>query len=83
MIPWLLVLELLSQAGGKQLSELMKERMVKYPCSGEINSKAKDADDVLERIEKEYGSQGTVTKVDYLWSFTIGALICVSQIRNR
>ena len=39
MIPWLLVLELLSQADGKTMSELMQERMKRYHCSGEINSK--------------------------------------------
>ena len=77
MIPWLLVLELLSQADGKHLSDLMQERMEKYPCSGEINSKVRDADEVLERVEKEYGSQGKVTKVDGLsvvfdnWRFNL------------
>ena len=77
MIPWLLVLELLSQAGGKHLSDLMQERMASYPCSGEINSKVKDADEVLARIEAEYGSQGKVTKIDGLsvefpdWRFNL------------
>lgn len=76
MIPWLLVLELLSKSG-KTLSELMKERMVRYPCSGEINSKVKDADEVLRRIEAEYGPQGNVTKIDGLsvefdtWRFNL------------
>lgn len=76
MIPWLLVLELLSQSG-KPLSELMKERMECYPCSGEINSKVKDADEVLRRIEAEYGPQGNVTKIDGLsvafadWRFNL------------
>lgn len=76
MIPWLLVLELLSKAG-KPLSELMKERMERYPCSGEINSRVKDADEVLQRIEAEYGPQGKVTKVDGLsvafddWRFNL------------
>ncbi len=77
MIPWLLVLELLSQADGKHLSDLMQERMEKYPCSGEINSKVRDADEVLERIEAEYGSLGKATKVDGLsvefdnWRFNL------------
>ena len=77
MIPWLLVLELLSQADGKSLSELMQERMAKYPCSGEINSKVKDADEVLARIEAEYGPQGKVSKIDGLsvefsnWRFNL------------
>ncbi len=77
MIPWLLVLELLSQADGKSLSELMRERMAKYPCSGEINSKVNDADEVLARIEAEYGPQGQVKKIDGLsvefsnWRFNL------------
>ncbi len=77
MIPWLLVLELLSQSDGRHLSELMQERMEKYPCSGEINSKVKDADEVLKRIEAEYGSKGKITRVDGLsvefdtWRFNL------------
>ena len=77
MIPWLLVLELLSQADEKSLSDLMKERMESYPCSGEINSKVKDADEVLTRIEKEYGPKGKVMKIDGLsvdlntWRFNL------------
>lgn len=76
MIPWLLVLELLSNTG-KSLSVLMKERMELYPCSGEINSKVKDADEVLRRIEAEYAPQGNVTKIDGLsvefdtWRFNL------------
>lgn len=77
MIPWILVLELLSQADGKSLSELMKERMERYPISGEINSKVADAQEVLDRIEKDYGAKGKVTKVDGLsvefdnWRFNL------------
>ncbi len=77
MIPWLLVLELLSQAEGKTMSELMQERMKRYPCSGEINSKVKDADEVLARIEEEYGANGKITRVDGLsveydnWRFNL------------
>lgn len=76
MIPWLLVLELLCKSG-RTLSELMKERMERYPCSGEINSKVKDADEVLDRIEAEYGAKGEVTKIDGLsvefddWQFNL------------
>ena len=77
MIPWLLVLELLSQADGKQLSNLMRERMEKYPCSGEINSKVKNTDEVLASIESEYAAKGKVSKIDGLsiefptWRFNL------------
>ena len=63
MIPWLLVLELLSKSD-KHLSELMEERMERFPCSGEINSKVEDADEVIRRIRAEYGGQGKVSKID-------------------
>ena len=77
MIPWLLVLELLSQADGKTLSDLMKERQERFPISGEINSKVADADKVFAELEAKYGKEGKVTKVDGLsvefdkWRFNV------------
>ena len=38
MIPWLLVLESMCRTG-QPLSALVRERMARYPCSGEINRK--------------------------------------------
>ena len=76
MIPWLLVLELMS-AAGKPLSELMAERMARYPISGEVNSKVADAHAVMKKVEELYGSKGKVTKVDGLsvefddWRFNL------------
>lgn len=76
MIPWLLMLELMSQTE-KPLSELMKDRMERYPISGEINSKVADAKAVMDKIEAQYGPSGTVTKVDGLsvdydnWRFNL------------
>jgi phosphomannomutase len=76
MIPWLLVLELISRAG-KPFSHLMSERMNRYPISGEINSKVVDAKAVIDKIEAQYGPSGTVTKVDGLsieypqWRFNL------------
>ena len=76
MIPWLLVLELMS-AAGKTLSELMAERMARYPISGEVNSKVADAHAVMKKVEEIYGGKGKVTKVDGLsvefadWRFNL------------
>ena len=41
MMPWLLVLEMMSSAG-KPLSELVGERMARFPASGEINRRLPD-----------------------------------------
>ncbi len=77
MITWLLVAELLSEADGKTMSELLKARMERYPISGEINSTVKDAKAVMAKIEAKYGPSGTVSKVDGLsvdydkWRFNL------------
>jgi len=61
MIPWLLVAELVS-ARGKPLSDLVGERMARFPCSGEINFRVPDVQAVLERISAQY--LGTALSVD-------------------
>ena len=77
MIPWLLVLELMSQADGRTLSELVRDRQKRYPASGEINSKVEDAETVLKKVEDIYGDMGEVSKVDGLsvafpdWRFNL------------
>lgn len=77
MIPWLLVLEIICREG-RPLSDLMRERVARYPVSGEINSTVADAKAVLRRIEAKYtpGSL-TIDKVDGLsieyenWRFNL------------
>lgn len=76
MIPWLLVAELLCTTG-KTLSELVAERMEKFPCSGEINRKVEDSAAVLAAIEAKYADGGQVDKLDGLsidyadWRFNV------------
>ena len=79
MIPWLLVLELLSKAD-KPLSALVGDMIEKYPVSGEINTRVKNVDKVTEimaKIEEIYGSDGKVNYVDGLsidfdnWRFNL------------
>lgn len=55
MIPWLLVVELLSRSG-KTLSQLVDDRMQAFPCSGEINSTVADPKALLAEIESRYSS---------------------------
>ncbi len=53
MIPWLLVLELMSRSG-KPLSALVEERMKIFPASGEINRRVADAREVIELIRHKF-----------------------------
>ncbi len=66
MIPWLLVLEVLSQTD-KTLSEIMADKIASYPVSGEINTKVSGVEKVqelMDKIEKIYGKAGVVDKTD-------------------
>lgn len=76
-IPWLLVLELMSSRG-KKLSELVDERIAKFPCSGEINRKVADPKAMLANVEAHYaGEASKVEKTDGLsmefpsWRFNL------------
>ena len=53
MIPWLLLIQTIS-IEGRPLSELVKERMEKYPVSGEINRTVSDPKAVMQSIEEHY-----------------------------
>jgi phosphomannomutase len=77
MIPWLLVLQLMSRTG-KPLSSLVAERMVRYPVSGEINRTVADPDAVLMRVEARYqAAAGNCDRTDGLslefptWRFNL------------
>jgi phosphomannomutase len=53
MIPWLMVVELLSK-GGLPLSQLVAKRIGKFPASGEINRHVNDSSQVIESIRLKY-----------------------------
>ena len=53
MIPWLKVVELMSQRG-LSLSQLVEERMMKFPASGEINKTVSDSAQVIAAIQHHY-----------------------------
>ena len=66
MIPWLMVLELMSLMN-KKLSDLIKDRQAKYPVSGELNTKLANMNlvkDIMTRIENIYGKDGAIVRVD-------------------
>jgi phosphomannomutase len=57
MIPWLLVLAVLSE-GGEPLSALVAERMRLFPASGEINRQlTSDAASIMARVRARYEGQ--------------------------
>ena len=77
MIPWLLVVGLMSKSG-KKLSELVDERMLAYPASGEINTQVDDPVALLKNIEAHYSdSCESIDQTDGLsmnfekWRFNI------------
>ena len=79
MIPWLLVVELISKSG-KSLTQLVEERMAMFPCSGEINSVLKDAQTTLVNVEAHYAeSNAEIDHTDGLsmnfgdWRFNLRA----------
>jgi phosphomannomutase len=62
-IPWLLVAAMVSQTG-KPLSQLVAERMRKFPASGEINRRVKDIPSVLKKVEQTFAPGAKVDRTD-------------------
>jgi phosphomannomutase len=62
MIPWLLVIELMSKAG-KKLSQLVDERMSLFPASGEINRTIAQPEAAIELVRQHY--QQDAQQVDF------------------
>jgi len=56
MIPWMLVLELMS-ISGRPLSDLVAARMARYPASGEINRRVEDPAATLRHVKAHYGDR--------------------------
>ena len=61
-IPWLLVTQLMCESG-KPLSELVGERIARFPASGEINRKVADAKETMQRVQATYEAQAR--KIDF------------------
>ena len=79
MIPWLMVAEIMSRRG-VPLSELVADRVARFPTSGEINRRVDDSAATLERLEARYASRAVrVEHVDGLsvefsdWRFNVRA----------
>ncbi len=63
MIPWLLLVGLLSRQGGL-LSTMVAEQQRAHPVSGEINRSVEDVEAVIAAIEAEYAS--TAERVEHM-----------------
>ena len=79
MIPWLLVAELLSVTG-KSLSQLVGDRIARFPASGEINRKVADATAAMQSVHDHYANDANnVDKTDGIsiefsdWRFNLRA----------
>lgn len=56
MIPWLLVAELVSLRQ-KPLSSMVRERIERFPCSGEINRKLNDPKAAIAAVQQHFAGQ--------------------------
>ena len=63
MIPWLLVVDLLSRKGST-LKDEVSARMARFPSPGEINSSVADADRAIARVRERYADEAN--KLDTL-----------------
>ncbi len=79
MIPWLVVTRLMAESG-MSLSQLVEERMARFPISGEINRSVQDPGTVLEALV--HGHETGARSVDRLdglsveydsWRFNVRA----------
>jgi phosphomannomutase len=60
MIPWLLVAQLIS-VKEQPLSQLVGERIAKYPCSGEINFRVTDVNASIAKVNAYFVGSNPLT----------------------
>ena len=56
MIPWLVVAQIISESG-QTLSQLVNERIAKFPASGELNYRVPDARAAIAAVENRYATR--------------------------
>ena len=61
-VPWLLVAQIISETG-QSLSQLVGQRIAKFPASGEINRKVSDSKATIKRIQELY--EPSAKRVDF------------------
>ena len=63
VVPFLLMLELVSKKGQK-LSEILRQFRERYFITGELNTRVDDVDAKLREIEERFGREGRVSHLD-------------------
>ena len=63
VVPFLLMLEIVSQKGQK-LSEILRPFRERYFITGELNTPVPDVDAKLEELKERFGPEGTVSELD-------------------
>jgi len=67
MIPWLQIVQMISETG-RSLSDMVVERVRRYPVSGEINRELADPAGALARLKQTYGPRAL--KIDEIDGFS-------------
>jgi phosphomannomutase len=76
VVPFLLMLELLSKRGQK-LSEILRPFRDRFFITGELNTPVEDVDAKLQELEERFGAEGRVSHLDGLsveaddWHFNV------------
>jgi phosphomannomutase len=76
VVPFLLMLQLLSQRGEK-LSEILRPFRERFFITGELNTPVEDVDAKLRELEERFGAEGRVSHLDGLsveaddWHFNV------------
>jgi phosphomannomutase len=76
VVPFLLMLELVSQRGQK-LSEILRPFRDRFFITGELNTPVEDVDTKLRELEERFGAEGRVSHLDGLsveaddWHFNV------------
>ncbi len=76
VVPFLLMLELISQKGRK-LSEILKPLRERYFLTGELNTPVADVALKLQEIKERYGREGRISHLDGIsvefddWHFNV------------
>jgi phosphomannomutase len=76
VVPFLLMLELISK-GGRKLSEILQPFRERFFITGELNTPVEDVDATLRALQERFGSEGRVSELDGLtieaddWHFNV------------